>query len=182
MNWTRLLLTGIIPVSSLVYFNTRIFKVAWLNVFCICILCLYLYFVFVFCICICICIWSPLWSTSTTAYLRSPAWDHVFLFGLHQPYFWCYIHVQSDGHNICSTMDNRWKVWFKADNKKWMDIFTALFSGDKVCPCESKPEQQDEQRDELGRRSHRYCHRVSSLSFSQVMIVDDRRCDGFQRL
>ena len=52
-----------------------------------------------------------------------------------------------------------------------MDIFTALFSGDKVCPCESKPEQQDEQRDELGRRSHRYCHRVSSLSFSQVMIV-----------
>ena len=27
MNWTRLLLTGVIPVSSLVYFNTRIFKV-----------------------------------------------------------------------------------------------------------------------------------------------------------
>jgi len=26
VNWTRLLLTGIIPVSSLVYFNTRIFK------------------------------------------------------------------------------------------------------------------------------------------------------------
>ena len=31
VNWTRLLLTGIIPVSSLVYFNTRIFKVSVLD-------------------------------------------------------------------------------------------------------------------------------------------------------
>ena len=46
VNWTRLLLTGIIPVSSLVYFNTRIFKVSVLNLICIfagfCQLCLIL--------------------------------------------------------------------------------------------------------------------------------------------
>ena len=79
---------------------------------------------------------------------------------------WQLLNVRTD--TIClvgSINQSNWKLTKLQELVKEIGL---SFAGDKVCPRESQPEQQDQQRDESCWRPHCHCYRFPPLSFSKV--------------